>query len=190
MGRIFNSLILGLITFAAISFNNTYASSNQIELSDWSGDFQGTTIAEWMKHQRDKEDGESSKATGLFESEVKIPQSSDLLQRLTLNIVSGYAAEDRTNFVIYRGSNGVFYTKFASIELQKEVLVPFTQIDNKLVVKMTDHAADSEFKYGEKLEFLNNELILTSEFSCCKVDLGHAGCLVHGMCSNIYKFSK
>ncbi|MDD4976182.1 MAG: hypothetical protein PHY93_17630 [Bacteriovorax sp.] len=193
MGQFFKGLCIGLITIAIIS-SNTYASnyytSNQIELSDWNGDFKGNTLTDWMKHDSDKKNGVNSKATGVFVPSIKIPQSSDLLQKLTLNIVSGYAADDRTNLEIYRGSNGIFYAKFTSMELSKEILVPFTQSNNKLAVKLTDHAAGSEFKYGEKLEFLNDKLILTNEFSCCVVSFGHAGCLVHGMCSNIYTFSK
>lgn len=193
MGRILNITILFLGIY--LSLNHQVQAlirneDNSIVLSDWNGDLRGNTLSDWMKHRNEYKNGIDSKANGVYESETQIEQSSKNLKKLTLNILSGLGGSDRINFEVLSDSNGNFYTRFSSIEQQKIVLVPFVQNKNKLSVSFTDHAADSEFKYGEKLEFLNEKLIYTSEFSCCKVSLGHAGCLVKGMCSNVYTFSK
>lgn len=126
---------------------------------------------------------------------MQVSGNSGTYERLELSYASAYSRNNNRIFEIFRDSQGGMYLKFRIYDGEKyvEPLVRAEQSGKSLEASATEPALAP----GDPLTFVRRfdfetekQLIVTEKQPCCKVSLGHVGCLIGGTCEDVYTFTR
>ncbi|MGK5082555.1 hypothetical protein WDW37_04550 [Bdellovibrionota bacterium FG-1] len=165
-----------------------------LDLRSFAGNFDSLTLTQSMKQDSSRSEGLRGTAVATYESQVQLSSLAGSFEHLTVNVPSGYSSPQQEIFEFVRNEQGqlIFLdTRVTESGTKQPAPMPLQQ-------NGTTFSGSQDYSFFGKMEksammldlLDSRHMKITKSFTCCKMSLGHLGCAMTGMCSDVYTLSR